>query len=168
MTIKLMDYSKFKDISTIILDVDGVLTDGNVLINELGEELRMMNIKDGYAIREAIKNNFLLVVISGGNSKGVYKRLTRLGVTEVFINVKNKLKICEKILKKHDLESKNVLYMGDDLPDFEVMKLAGLKCCPKDAVPEIIEISDYICEKTGGKGCVREVISKLLKLKEEK
>ena len=154
-------------ISTFILDVDGVLTDGTVTVFENGELVRQMNIKDGYALKTAVDAGFKVCIISGGSNEGVRSRLSKLGITDIYLGAHNKIEQYEEIINKYNLKPENVLYMGDDIPDYPVMKLAGLPCCPKDAVPEIQNISKYISQKNGGKGCVRDVIEQVLKVQDK-
>ncbi len=151
-------------ISTFIFDVDGVLTDGTIAVTTSGEMLRTMNIKDGYALKTAVNKGFNVCIISGGTNEGVRLRLEGLGITDVFLGAHNKIDQLNQYLEKHQLNIKNVLYMGDDLPDFPVMNLVGLPCCPQDAVPEIKAISKYVSHKNGGKGAVRDVIEQVLKV----
>ncbi|HAB27900.1 MAG: 3-deoxy-D-manno-octulosonate 8-phosphate phosphatase [Xanthomarina sp.] len=151
-------------ISTFIFDVDGVLTDGTIAVTTSGEMLRTMNIKDGYALKTAVNKGFHVCIISGGTNEGVRLRLEGLGITNVFLGAHNKIDQLNQYLEKHQLNIKNVLYMGDDLPDFPVMNLVGLPCCPQDAVPEIKAISKYVSHKNGGKGAVRDVIEQVLKV----
>ncbi len=156
--------SGFKNITTFVLDVDGVLTDGSLLLLDDGQMARRMNIKDGYALQLAIKKGYHILVISGGNSHAVQLRLQRLGVVEVFMNATDKKAILLEYISKYNLKWEQVLYMGDDIPDMIPMQLAGLACCPADAVPEIKNLSHYISPVNGGQGCVRDVIEKVLKL----
>ncbi|SRR5690554_1679688 len=151
-------------ITTFIFDVDGVLTDGTITVTTSGDMLRTMNIKDGYALKTAVSKGFHVCIISGGTNEGVRLRLKGLGVTDVFLGAHNKINQLNLYLEKHQLNAKNVLFMGDDLPDFPVMKLVGLPCCPQDAVPEIKAISKYVSHKSGGKGAVRDVIEQVLKV----
>ena len=133
-------------ISTFIFDVDGVLTNGIVHITSNGELLRNMNIKDGYAIKTALKLGYKICIISGGTNKGVKSRLQELGVTDIYLGTYNKIEQFEDFLNGYNIKPENVLYMGDDIPDYEVMQLAALPCCPKDAVAEIQAISKYILD----------------------
>jgi len=151
-------------IKAFIFDVDGVLTDGIIHVFESGELVRQMNIKDGYALKTAVDAGYLVCIISGGSNEGVRTRLQKLGITDIYLGAHNKMKPYNEIIKKHNLKSENILYMGDDIPDYPVMKLAGLSCSPKDAAFEIQEISHYISHKNGGKGCVRDVIEQVLKV----
>jgi 3-deoxy-D-manno-octulosonate 8-phosphate phosphatase (KDO 8-P phosphatase) len=161
-----MEYlEKLKDITTFVLDLDGVLTNGTVLVTESGEQLRSMNIKDGYALQLAIKKGYNVVVISGGKSETVIKRFTGLGVNDVFLGISNKLETLKDYLSKKRINSSEVLFMGDDIPDIELMNYCGLATCPYDAVEEIREKAHYISGKKGGEGCVRDVIEKVMKIR---
>ena len=154
----------FKPIKLFTLDVDGVLTDGSLLVMNDGQLVRRMNIKDGYALQLAIKKGYHILVISGGYSDAVKMRLEKLGVTNVFIGVLHKTAVLHQYMQEHDFQKNEVLYMGDDMPDIAVMQMAGLPCCPADAVAEIKDISNYISPIKGGEGCVRDIIEKVLKL----
>jgi len=156
---------KFKHITTFVFDVDGVLTDGNLLVLPGGVMARTMNIKDGYALQLAVKKGYRVLVISGGNSPEVKDRLEKLGVTNVWMQVSDKPAVLKEYMQQHQLVAEAVLYMGDDIPDLQVIQLAGLPCCPADAVQEIKEKSVYISHLTGGTGCVRDVIEKVMKLR---
>jgi 3-deoxy-D-manno-octulosonate 8-phosphate phosphatase (KDO 8-P phosphatase) len=159
-----MDLLKtFKNITTFVFDVDGVLTDGTVLLLENGLQARRMNIKDGLALQLAMKHG-RVVVVSGGYSEPVLTRLKYLGLQDVFLGVKDKLGVLQAYCNTNTVELKQVLYMGDDLPDIAVLKQVGLACCPADAVPEVQACCQYIAARKGGEGCVREVIEKVLKL----
>ncbi len=151
-------------ITTFIFDVDGVLTNGSVAITTTGELLRIMNTKDGYAIRTAINEGYNVCIISGGSNEGVRLRLSGLGVSDVYLGVYDKIETLHNYLNKKVIKPNNVLFMGDDIPDYPVMKIVGLPCCPQDAVPEIKHISKYISHKKGGKGAVRDVIEQVLKV----
>ena len=157
-----LDY--FKPITTFVFDVDGVLTDGTLLLLENGLQARRMHIKDGLALQMAMKNGYNVVVISGAYSEPVLKRLQYLGIQEIYLAVKNKWQLLDKWRAEKGVEWNQVLYMGDDLPDIPVMKAVGLAACPADAVPEVKKICPYISAINGGEGCVRDVIEKVLKL----
>ncbi len=153
------------DITTIILDVDGVLTDGRLLISESGELLRTMNAKDGYAIKAAINSGLNVCIITGGRNQGVKTRLAGLGVKDIFLNAADKMKEMHEYVEKYQLSPEQILYMGDDMPDVPALEFAGLGCCPQDAIPECKAVSQYISHKNGGDGCVRDVIEQVLKVK---
>ena len=152
------------DISTFIFDVDGVLTDGSVTITTSGELLRKMNIKDGYALKTAVDAGFNVCIISGGSNEGVRKRLQGLGITDIYLGAHDKIEQLNEYFDIYDIDSEQVMYMGDDLPDFYVMQQVGLPCCPQNAAPEIKSISKYISHKNGGEGCVRDIIEQTLKV----
>ena len=164
MDIKPSYKTKLKDINTFIFDVDGVMTDGTVILSSSGEMVRKMHTKDGLAIRMAIDAGYNIAIISGGNSEMVKTRMNYLGVKDVFLKVHDKIEVFENYLIMEQIEAKNVLYMGDDLPDYEVMTKVGLATCPQDACPEIKSIAEYVSDKKGGEGCVRDVIEQVLKL----
>ena len=157
----------FKKIHTFIFDVDGVLTDSGVLILEDGKLLRRMNTRDGLAMKMAVEAGFKVAIITGGRSNGVTERLKNLGVVDIYSGVDTKIDKYEEFLLVNDMtleDEEGILYMGDDLPDYEVMRRVGLPTCPRDAAHEISNISRYISPKNGGAGCVRDVIEKVLKL----
>ena len=153
-----------KHITTFVFDVDGVLTDGTILLTTTGEMLRTMHTKDGFAMKTALQSGYNVCIISGGSNEGVRLRLKALGVTDVYLGSHNKIEQLNEYMGNHNIKHENVLFMGDDIPDYPVMKLVGLPTCPQDAVPEIKVISKYISHKKGGKGCVRDVIEQVLKV----
>ena len=154
-------------INTFIFDVDGVLTDGSVTVTTTGEMLRTMNIKDGYALKIAVDKGFNVCIISGGSNEGVRLRLKGLGITDIYLGAHNKIDQLNDYYNKKGVKPESVLYMGDDIPDYPVMKGIGLPCCPQDAVPEIKAISKYISHKKGGQGAVRDVIEQVLKVQDK-
>jgi 3-deoxy-D-manno-octulosonate 8-phosphate phosphatase (KDO 8-P phosphatase) len=154
----------FRDITTFVFDVDGVLTDGTVLLLENGLQARQMNVKDGLALQMGIKAGYRVFIVSGGSSEPVIRRLQYLGIEEIHLGISDKAKFFESIRQQYNLEWTEILYMGDDLPDLPVLQQVGLPCCPKDAVAEVRTIAKYISSFEGGKGCVRDVIEKVLKL----
>lgn len=155
---------KLKSVKTFIFDVDGVLTNGMLLVMPDGEFLRSMNIKDGYAMQLAIKKGYLIVIISGGHSTGVPIRLKRLGIQEVHMGVPDKNEVFSSIVTKYNLKHSEILYMGDDVPDSEVLTQCGVPCCPADAVTEIKSKCIYVSQKSGGDGCARDVIEQVMRL----
>lgn len=157
----------FKPITTFIFDVDGVLTDGTVLVLENGLQARRMSIKDGFALQMAVKKGYRVLIVSGGNSPQVTDRLEKLGVTDVQMSVADKKEFVEKYIADNKLKKQEVLFMGDDLPDLPVMSVVGLPCCPADAVAEIKQAVQYISPINGGFACVRDVIEKVLKLNDK-
>jgi 3-deoxy-D-manno-octulosonate 8-phosphate phosphatase (KDO 8-P phosphatase) len=155
----------FKHITSFVFDVDGVLTDGSILVLPGGVMARRMSIRDGYALQLAIKKGYRVIVISGGASAEVKERLAKLGITEVHMQVENKAALLQDIMTRSGLEKSAVLFMGDDIPDLEIMQLAGVSCCPSDAAHEIRERALYISHLGGGNGCARDVIEKVMKLR---
>ena len=159
------NYKKLlKEITTFILDVDGVLTNGKILVTSKGKMLREMNTKDGFIIKYALDKGFKIFIISGGTNKGVKERLKDLGIKEIFLGEYTKKDTYEKLIKKYNLKKDEIVYMGDDIPDIPVMKKIGVPCCPNDAVPDVKQISIYISKKNGGQGCVRDIIEQTLRV----
>ncbi|MFI5218261.1 MAG: KdsC family phosphatase [Bacteroidia bacterium] len=155
---------KLHQIKGFVFDVDGVLTNGSLLITAEGEFLRTMNIKDGYGLQLAVKKGYKVAVISGGHSDGVPKRMNRLGIEDVFMGVEDKLKVFESFLAKHLLLPEEIIYMGDDMPDLKVMQQCGIASCPADAVADIKKICMYVSPANGGAGCVRDIIEQTMRL----
>jgi 3-deoxy-D-manno-octulosonate 8-phosphate phosphatase (KDO 8-P phosphatase) len=162
-----MFLQKLKNISTFIFDIDGVLTNGDILASDSGEYLRTFNIKDGYALQLAVKRGYHVCVISGGQGLSMQKRFEGLGLKDIFLGVSDKVIVYEELAKKYTLNHDQVLYMGDDIPDLKLMKLVGLPTCPADAVEEIKAVSIYISPVEGGRGAVRDVIQKVLRSQEK-
>lgn len=156
--------SAFKSITSFVFDIDGVLTDGTVLVLPNGVQARRMHIRDGFALQMAIKNGYRVKVISGGNSPEVLDRLTKLGVTDVQMSVLDKGKMLQDWMKTEGLKKEEVLFMGDDLPDLPALLVAGLPACPADAADEVKKVSLYVSPLKGGDACVREVIEKVLRI----
>lgn len=153
----------FTLIKAIVMDVDGVLTDGSILAMENGDQVRIMNIKDGYAIQLAVKSGYLLAIISGGSSKGVASRMRGLGVEHIYMSAGEKIPVFNKFLSDTGIKPEETLYIGDDMPDLPVMEIAGVSVAPADAAEDILKMAHYITRKNGGKGCVREVIEMVMK-----
>lgn len=153
-----------KNIKLFVFDVDGVLTDGSLILLDNGEMARKMNIKDGYALQLAIKQGYEILIISGGSSNAVKMRLEKLGIEHIFLAVKNKTDLLVNFIEQHSYTKEQILYMGDDIPDVLPMKEAGVACVPADAVAEVKSVAHYISQFAGGNGCVRDVIEKVLKL----
>lgn len=156
--------SLFQPIKVFVFDIDGVLTNGQLLVTEEGGLLRSMNVKDGFALQLAVKKGYEIVVISGGDSTAAKFRLEKLGLKKVFISVSDKEALLKQLMKEHSWAKEDMLYMGDDIPDIECLQLCGLQTCPKDAVSEIQSVCAYISPFNGGAGCVRDVIEKVMKL----
>lgn len=159
--------TRFKTITTFVFDMDGVLTDGTILLDNENNWLRKMNIRDGYALQIAAKYGYRILVISGSNSNPVLERLHRLGIKEVFMNERDKAGFLKKYMQDNKLSPGEILFMGDDIPDYFCIKMAGIGSCPSDAALEIKEIASYISNCKGGQGCVRDVIEKVLKLNDK-
>jgi 3-deoxy-D-manno-octulosonate 8-phosphate phosphatase (KDO 8-P phosphatase) len=155
---------KLRAIKCFVFDVDGVLTDGKLFLMPTGDPVRVMNTKDGYAMREAISKGYRIIVISGRGSPGVKTRLDRLDIEDALLWIDDKKKALKELMEKHKLSSEEILFMGDDIVDVAAMKICGIACCPADAVPEVKEISIYISDKKGGEGCVRDVIEQVMRL----
>lgn len=153
------------NVKAFVFDVDGVFSH-NVLVHPSGELLRSMNIKDGYAVQYAVKKGYPIAIITGGNSEAVRIRFKSLGITDIYLKSQNKIVDFKNFLLNNQLTAADVLYMGDDLPDYEIMKKVGVPTCPADAVEEIKAISVYISHKTAGEGCVRDVIEQTLRVQE--
>ncbi len=156
--------TKLTRVKAFIFDVDGVLTDGSVTLMPDGEQARVMNIKDGYALQLAVKKGYKVAIISGGKSEMVRKRLNNLGITDVYLGSHTKIDTYKEFLSIYNINPDEILYMGDDLPDYEVMKRIGVPTCPNDSAQEIKDICLYVSDKLGGKGCVRDVIEQVMKV----
>lgn len=161
-----MILEQFRNCKAVFLDVDGVLTNSTVLVNENGEQWRTFNIKDGYAIQLAIKKNILVFIITGGRSIGIVKRFESLGVSEIHLGVADKLALVRTLLDRYNIAKSDAIFIGDDMPDYECMQHVGIAVAPRDAVEEIKAISHYVSGKEGGKGVVRDVLEKVLKLQD--
>lgn len=150
-------------VKAFAFDVDGVLSPITIPVAATGEPLRMANIKDGYALQLAVKKDYPVAIITGGHSEAMRVRYNALGVQDIYLSAGYKIHAFNDFLKKHGLQAAEVLYMGDDIPDYEVMRIAGVACCPCDAAPEIKAISQYVSAQLGGYGCCRDVIEQVLK-----
>jgi 3-deoxy-D-manno-octulosonate 8-phosphate phosphatase (KDO 8-P phosphatase) len=151
-------------VRAFVFDIDGVLSLQTISLNAFGVPNRTVNLRDGYALQLAVKKGYRVAVISGSSSKDYLRRLKLLGITDVYLNSRKKSEHFALFLKKYGLAKNEVLFMGDDIPDFEVMKEAGIAVCPADADSEIKQISVYISGKKGGEGCVRDVIEQVMRL----
>ncbi len=152
------------EVTTFIFDVDGVLTDSSVHITTSGEMLRIMNIRDGYAMKSAVENGYHVCIISGGTNEGVRVRLRNLGITDIHLGIRDKVETFKEYTELYGILPHQVLYMGDDIPDYHVMKLVGLASCPQDAASEIKSISHYVSHHNGGRGAVRDVIEQVMRV----
>jgi 3-deoxy-D-manno-octulosonate 8-phosphate phosphatase (KDO 8-P phosphatase) len=160
------ELERFEPINTFIFDVDGVLTNSQLLVLENGKLLRQMNVRDGYAIKRAIDMGYRVAIITGGKSQGVVTRLKGLGVVDIYYGIHDKVEAYREFMHLYDDEitDENVLYMGDDVPDYNVMRLVGFPTCPRDACSEILSIASYVSSARGGEGAVRDVIERTLRL----
>ena len=156
--------TELKNITTFIFDYDGVLTNGSVILQPDGEALRTANVKDGFALQLAVKMGYNVAIISGGRSLSMNKRFEALNITDFYLGVSDKIAVFNKYLAKKEVQNSQVLYMGDDIPDYKPMIASSIPCCPADAAPEIKAISKYISHLPGGRGCVRDVIEQVLKV----
>ncbi len=163
-----MDKPNYKallpNITTFIFDVDGVLTNGKVMITSEGEMYREMDTKDGYALKCALQQGFKVCIISGGTNEGVRNRLKALGVYDIYLGAHHKDEPYQELLDNYDLSPDEILYMGDDVPDRIVMEKVAVAACPQDAVSDIKEIANYISHKKGGEGCVRDIVEQTLRV----
>ena len=150
-------------IKAVVFDVDGVLSASTIQMDGKGEPVRTINIKDGYAIQLAVKHGIRLAIMTGGHNENIRFRYEYLGVKDVYINCSMKIRTWEELLSKYDLHEEEIIYVGDDIPDYEVMKRGGCPCCPKDACMEIKEISTYVSDYEGGHGVARDILEQVLK-----
>ncbi|MBQ4277266.1 MAG: HAD-IIIA family hydrolase [Bacteroidaceae bacterium] len=153
-----------KHIRAIFFDVDGVLSRQTISLHPSGEPMRTVNIKDGYAMQHAVKQGFLIAIITGAATEAVRLRYERLGVTEIHQGAARKIEVYEQLCNKYGLDDSEVMFMGDDIPDYEVMRRCGLPTCPADAAPEIKAVAKYVSDYNGGEGCARDVIEQVLKV----
>jgi 3-deoxy-D-manno-octulosonate 8-phosphate phosphatase (KDO 8-P phosphatase) len=151
-------------IKTFIFDVDGVLTDGKILITNEGELLRSFDTKDGYAMKCALVQGYKIVIITGGRNQGVEDRFKELGVFDIYMGAHHKIDAYQDLMDNYDLDPETILYVGDDIPDIPVMEKVGLSCCPSDAVSDVKAMANYVSHKKGGEGCVREIIEQVLRV----
>ncbi len=154
---------RLKNIKAVVFDIDGVFSN-NIIINNDGDLLRTLNVKDSFALQHTIHIKALIIgIITRGDSERVQQKLNTMGISDVYLKSYNKLADFNSFLEKHNLKNEEVMYMGDDIPDYEIMKQVGLPCCPSDAAEEIKSISVYISDKKGGEGCVRDIIEQILR-----
>ncbi|MBK7525506.1 MAG: 3-deoxy-D-manno-octulosonate 8-phosphate phosphatase [Saprospiraceae bacterium] len=160
----MLKHSSFLDITTFIFDVDGVFTDSQVLVMENGDLLRSMNTRDGQAVKMALYAGYNIVIITKGLSEGVRQRFENLGVAHIYDKVDKKASAFEHFVRLKNISKKEVLYLGDDIPDLEIYPLSGISACPADGSFDNLNQADYICRLKGGMGCVREVIEKVMRI----
>ena len=160
-----MNYkAKLHEIKAFVFDYDGVISDGNIWSANDTIIVRSGNVKDGYAMQYALRKGYLIAILSGGSGDSIRSRMKMLGVEDVYLGSHRKKEIFEDFLKDKQLLPEQVMYVGDDIPDYDVMRLAGVSACPADAAEEIKAVADYISHKNGGCGCVRDVIEQVLRL----
>ncbi len=152
-------------ITTFIFDVDGVLTNSQMLVDPNGELLRSVNVKDGFAIKLALSKGYKVGIISKGTNKAIEQRFIDFGLTEVYFGVQQKVPYLEDFIKKHKVSLEEIAYMGDDLADVPVLKKVGMSCAPQDAVREVLQVSNYISDKKGGETCVRDIIEQVMRVR---
>ena len=152
-------------VKAVIFDVDGVLSLSTIQMSPAGLPVRTVNIKDGYAIQLAIKMGMKIAIISGGTDPSIEERYRKLGMTDIFMSCSTKIQILNQYLADNHLSADEVIYVGDDIPDYEIMKVVGCPCCPADACSDIKEISTYVSPYEGGKGCARDIIEQILRAK---
>ncbi|OYU85204.1 MAG: 3-deoxy-D-manno-octulosonate 8-phosphate phosphatase [Flavobacterium sp. BFFFF2] len=156
--------TKLQKVRAFVFDVDGVLTDGTVLVTDEGQLLRSMHIRDGFALKAATEKGYPILILSGGFNDGVRIRLHNLGIKHIILGSKDKVADFHTFCIEQQIDPQSVAYMGDDIPDYQVMKMTGLASCPQDAIPEIKKISHYISHRNGGRGAVRDLIEQVLKV----
>ncbi len=154
-------------ITTFIFDVDGVFTNGEIYFHPNGETIRSLNAKDGHAVMAALEKGFNIAVITRGDSHIVKELYAKIGINDLFLGVLNKGKVFDEFLAKKKLSTEQVIYMGDDIPDYECIKKAGVGVCPRDAVKELREIADYVSTFKGGKGAVRDIIEQTMRMQDK-
>jgi len=152
-----------KKIKAIIFDVDGVLSAQTVPMDQNGDPLRSVNIRDGYAIQLAQKMQLRIVILTGGRTESIRLRYKYLGVEDIYLSCAVKLKTYEEFKQKYGLTDEEIAYMGDDIPDLEIMNRVGCPCCPADACTEVKEASIYVSDKIGGHGCGRDIIEQVMR-----
>ena len=152
-------------VEAIVLDVDGVMTDGGIIPTPDGDFIRRYNAKDGYAIASAIREGLKVCIISGGRGRMLENRLQMLGVTRYYLNCMDKVTAIREFATDHNVDLENVIYMGDDIPDLECMRLVGVPVCPSDAAMEVVEASRYVSEYNGGHGAVRDIVEQVMRAK---
>lgn len=158
----MIDYD-LKKVKAIVFDVDGVLSCSTITLHPDGEPMRTVNIKDGYAIQLAVKQGLRVAIMTGADVKSIRMRYEKLGVKDIFTGCSVKIKTYDKFLAEYSLADENVIFVGDDIPDYEVMMRCGCPCCPADACPDIKSVSKYISNAAGGHGVGRDIIEQVLR-----
>lgn len=154
---------KLARIKLLVFDLDGVMTNGKILVMPQGEWIREMDVKDGFALQYAIKSGLVVAVITGSSSVPVKDRLLKLGIELFYENIAKKSLVIQALLTKYKMDKSDAMFMGDDIPDLDAFEAVGVKCCPRDASTDVLEKADYISPKTGGNGCVRDIIEKIMR-----
>ena len=157
-----IDYD-LRKIRALAFDIDGVLSRVTVAVGDDGNPVRTMNVKDGYALQLAVKRGLHVAIITGGRGEAIRRRYEQLGIRDVFMDASRKTREYALFKSRHGLGDGEVLYMGDDIPDIEVMRQCGLPCCPADAAPEVRGVARYVSRRNGGEGCCRDVVEQVLK-----
>ncbi|AYO58746.1 3-deoxy-D-manno-octulosonate 8-phosphate phosphatase [Chryseobacterium sp. 6424] len=155
---------KLKNIKAFVFDVDGVFTDGSVYLMPDKSMCRVMNVLDGYAVVKAVKSDYKICVITGGDDASVRNRINYLGIADYYAKISHKLEKFEEFKLKYGLKNEEILTMGDDLPDMGILRASGISTCPANAVPEVKDVAEYISPIHGGKGAVRDVIEQVMKI----
>lgn len=158
----MIDYDLSK-IRAVLFDVDGVLSASTITLHPNGEPMRTVNIKDGYAIQLAVKRGLHIAIMTGADVKSIYLRYSKLGVQDIFTGCSVKIKTYDEYISKYSLRDDEVIFVGDDIPDYEIMSRCGCPCCPSDACSDIKNVSHYICNSAGGYGVGREIIEQVLR-----
>lgn len=151
------------EIRAVVLDVDGVLSPSTISMDSEGMPVRMMNVKDGYALQYACRHGLTICIISGGTGEPLERRYSELGIKDIFLGVAEKWNVLEKWMSSRGLSQERIAYVGDDIPDMECLQRCGLPCCPADASTDVKKICTYISQKDGGYGCVRDIIEQILR-----
>ncbi|GAB4377976.1 MAG: HAD-IIIA family hydrolase [Salibacteraceae bacterium] len=151
------------EVRAFVFDVDGVLTNGHVILLPDGQQMRHMHSRDGYAIQLAVKQGYHVAIITGGNSPQVKERLNALGVHDIYMRASHKNEALEEFMLTYQLSGNQIAYMGDDIPDLSALKMVSLSSCPADAAEEVKEVCNYISRKKGGEGCVRDIIETVMR-----
>ncbi len=157
-------WAKLSKVKAFVFDVDGVLTDGKLLVTESGELLRSMNVRDGLAMKKAIVSGYQVHIITGGSSQGVKSRLAALGCHSIHLKAHDKLPILQQLMTDHNLLSDDICYVGDDLPDIPCIQHVAVGAAPADAAHEVLEAAEYISKARGGRGVARELIEKVMRM----
>ena len=155
------------NVRAFVFDVDGVMTNGKVMITSEGEMYREMDTRDGFALKYALLKGFKIGIISGGTNEGVRKRLELLGVNKVYLGINEKVIAFDDFVSTFNINPDQVLYMGDDVPDVPVMEKVGVSTCPQDALPDVKRVVDYVSHKKGGDGCVREIVEQVMRVQDK-